>query len=310
MKYAHFAPLNRELSRLVLGSMVFSLDALDNTFSLLDAWREQGGNIIDTAHLYNGGNSERALGRWLESRGGREGLVILGKGAHHNPERSRVTPEDITCDIRDSLARMKTEYIDLYILHRDDERVPVGEIVDTLNQHYRAGRIRSFGGSNWSTARLDAANAFAAEHGLQGFSASSPHLSLAVPNEPVWAGCIDARDAASLAWYERTQMPLFSWSSQARGFFSAGFTPEDTSNEFMTRVYYSEGNWARLRRARELGEQRGFSAIQVALAWVLHQRFPVFALVGPANLEEMQSSIRALDLDLSPEDVRWLDSGE
>ncbi len=102
-------------------------------------------------------------------------------------------------------------------------------------------------------------------------------------------------------------MPLFAWSSQARGFFSGAFTPENVGeSEFMTRVYDSPENWERLRRARELGEKRGFSAIQVALAWVLHQPFPVFPLIGPATVEELRSSVAALELELSPEEVRWL----
>jgi len=309
VKYLRFAPLNRELSRLVLGSMVFSLEALDYTFELLDTWRSLGGNVIDTAHLYQGGNSERALGRWMEERGCRDEIVVIAKGAHHNVDRRRVTPEDITCDLRDSLARLRTEYADLYILHRDDPEVPVGPIVEALNEHRRAGRIRAFGGSNWTPERLDEANAYAAAHRLEGFTASSPHLSLAIPNETIWAGCVDARSEEAREWYTRTQTPLFAWSSQARGFFSGQFTPENTENETVTRVYYSEGNWERLRRAEELGRRRGFSAIQVALAWVLHQPFPVFPLIGPANLEELQSCVSALELELSPEEVRWLDLG-
>lgn len=308
MEFAHFAPLDRDLSRLVLGSMVFKTDALELTFELLDTWKALGGNVVDTAHLYSGGSSERALGQWLESRGGREDLVILAKGAHHNVDRRRVTPEDITCDLRDTLARLKTDYVDLYVLHRDDPAVPVGPIVEILNEHKRVGRIRSFGGSNWTPARLDEANAYAAERGLEGFTCSSPHLSLAVPNGIVWEGCVDARDPESRAWYARTRMPLFAWSSQARGFFSGAFTPENVGeNDLMSRVYDSPGNWERLRRAEELGRRRGFSAIQVALAWVLHQPFPVFPLIGPATADELNSCVGALDLELTPEDVGWLD---
>ena len=307
MKYQHFAPLNRDLSRLVLGSMVFSLDALDLTFELMDAWTEAGGNVVDTAHLYSGGNSERAVGRWLKERGRREDLVILAKGAHHNSDRKRVTPEDITCDLRDTLARLQTDYVDLYVLHRDDPEVPVGPIVEALNEHYRAGRIRAFGGSNWTPERLDEANAYAAARSLQGFTASSPHLSLAVPNETIWAGCVDARSPEAMAWYTRSQMPLFAWSSQARGFFSGQFSPERRDDETIVRVFYSEGNWERLRRAEELGRRRGVPPLQVALAWVLHQPFPVYPLIGPATVEELRSSVAALELELSPEEVRWLD---
>jgi 1-deoxyxylulose-5-phosphate synthase len=307
MNHLRFAPLNRDLSRLVLGSMVFHPDSDALTFELMDAWRAAGGNVVDTAHIYQGGNSERALGRYMKDRGCREELVVIGKGAHHNADRRRVTPEDITCDLRDTLARLQTDYVDLYILHRDDPDVPVGPIVEALNEHRSAGRIRAFGGSNWSPKRLDEANAYAAERGLAGFTASSPHLSLAVPKEEIWAGCLDARSPEDRAWYAERQMPLFAWSSQARGFFSGRFTPDNLENETLVRVYYSEGNWERLRRAEELGRHRGFSAIQVALAWVLHQPFPVYPLVGPANLEELRSCVAALGLKLSPEEMAWLD---
>jgi aryl-alcohol dehydrogenase-like predicted oxidoreductase len=77
MKYAYFPPLSRELSRLVLGSMVFSREALDLTFELLDTWRAMGGNTIDSAHIYAGGESERALGIWLDERGCRDEIVLL-----------------------------------------------------------------------------------------------------------------------------------------------------------------------------------------------------------------------------------------
>ena len=311
MNYTRFEPLARDLSRLVLGSLAFHLEALDLTFEVLDAWREAGGNGVDTAHLYNGGNSERAIGKWLEARGGRGDLVLITKGAHHNVDRRRVTPEDITCDLRDSLVRLRTDYIDLYILHRDDPSVPVDEIVDVLNQHQRSGRIRAFGGSNWSPARLDAANEYADRHGLAGFTASSPQLSLAVPNGEMWPGCLDARSPQALAWYRERQMPLFAWSSQARGFFSGAYTPENVGESaLMTHLFASPGNWARFRRAEELGRQRGYSTIEVALAWVLHQPFPVFPLIGPASVSELHSSLRALELELSPEEVAWLSDGE
>jgi aryl-alcohol dehydrogenase-like predicted oxidoreductase len=307
MKYAPFPPLGRDLSRLVLGSMVFSLEALDLTYDLIETWLELGGNIIDTAHVYSGGNSERAMGRWFQERGRRDDVLVLSKGAHHNADRRRVTPEDITCDLRDSLARLKTDTIDLYLLHRDDPDVPVGPIVEALEGHRRAGRIRAYGGWIWSSSRLEEANAYARAHGLQGFTASSPNLSLAVQNEPVWADCLSASDPISRAWYEREQMPLFAWSSQAGGFFTGLYTPDNFDNEDMARVYYSERNWERLRRATEMGKQKGeYTANQVALAWVLHQPFPVFALIGPRTIEELNSSVAAIDLELTPEEVRWL----
>jgi 1-deoxyxylulose-5-phosphate synthase len=311
MKYAPLPALGRDLSRLVLGSMVFSRRDLENAYALMDAWRAAGGNTVDLAHLYAGGESERALGQYLRERGGRDDLILLDKGAHHSQDRKRVTPEDITCDLRDSLARLGVETIDIYVLHRDDPDVPVGEIVEALNTHVRAGRIRVFGGSNWSTRRLDEANAYASAHGLQGFAVSSPNLSLALQNEVVWDGCISASDAESRAWHARTQMPLFAWSSQAMGFFTDRFNEGDGQTGDVPRVYYSSDNWERKRRAAELGRRKGgFTANQVALAWVLHQPFPTFALIGPRSVEELHSSLQALEVELSPEEAHWLNLEE
>jgi 1-deoxyxylulose-5-phosphate synthase len=222
-----------------------------------------------------------------------------------------VTPEDITCDMRDNLARLRTDHIDLYLLHRDDPNVPVGPIVECLEEHRRAGRIRAYGGSNWSPQRLAEANVYARHHGLQGFTASSPNLSLAVQNEPIWDGCLSATDAETKAWYQQTQMPLFAWSSQARGFFTGLFSPDNREDETIVRVYYSDDNWERLRRAAELGKRKGgYSANQVALAWVLHQPFPVFPLIGPASVAELENSVAALEIELTPEEVAWLNLEE
>lgn len=307
MQHRFFAPLGRDLSRLVLGTMVFDVADLETTYPLMDAWTELGGNIVDCAHIYGEGASERALGRWLRDRGRRDDLVILTKGACQNPDRKRVTPEDIACDLRDSLARLQTDAIDLYVLHRDDPALPVGPIVEALNEHKRAGRIRSFGASNWTPARLGEARAYAEERRLEPFSCSSSHLSLARQQEPMWPDCVTAGDAISRDWYARAQLPLFAWSSQASGFFTGRFRPDQPAPPDIERVYGRSDNWERLRRAEHLGQRLGASANQVALAWVLHQPFPCFAIIGPRTVDELLSSVAALDIALTPEEIRWLD---
>ena len=94
-----------------------------------------------------------------------------------------VTPDMIDHELPISLERLQTDYIDLYFLHRDNPAVPVGEFVDMFNRHRAAGRVRAFGGSNWTPTRLAEANAYAEHNGLAGFSASSPNFTLAVWNE-------------------------------------------------------------------------------------------------------------------------------
>jgi aryl-alcohol dehydrogenase-like predicted oxidoreductase len=285
-----FAPLEREMSRLMLGTLVVSTDVLDEYVRL-------GGNAIDTAHAYDDGDSERALGAWLESRPGmRERVTILSKGAHPSTDRRRVTPEDITCDLRDTIARLGGP-VDLYLLHRDDPSVPVGPIVEILNEHLRAGRLRAFGASNWTCARIDEANEYARGRGLEGFCCSSVHLSLATQNEEHWPDTLSACEESIHAWHERTQMPLLAWSAQARGFF-AGKVDE--------RVYGNDANRERLRRAGLVAERLGATANQVALAWVLHRPFPVYAIFGVRTVESLRDAVGALDVELTDDELRWL----
>lgn len=306
MRYRRFAPLDRDVSLLVLGTAWFGEETEAPAFELLDEWAALGGNALDSAREYGlsrWGESEEVISRWLRARDCRGDIVVGTKGAHHRiVGEKRVTPEAIREDLEASLAALRTE-IDTYLLHRDDPSKDVGPIVELLNEYRRAGKIRAFGASNWSTARIDEANAYAAAHGLERFTFSSPNLALARQNEPPWPEALSASDPESRAWYDRTQMPLFAWSSQASGWFSGRYSPDAD----VVRVYDSEGNRERLRRARELGERKGADANAVALAWVLHQPFPTCALIGPRNVEELRTSVAALDVALTDDEARWLD---
>lgn len=307
MKYRELPALGRPCSRLVLGTMVFQLARRDDWFALLDAYVEAGGNCLDTAFSYHWGETERVIGLWLAARGVREKMILMTKGCHPKADGvSRVSPAEIEKDLHASLEGLRVDSVDLYVLHRDDPRVPVGELIDCLNEHQRAGKFRAFGASNWSAERLEEANAYARAKGLSGFSLSSPNLSLAVPREPRWPGCLSL-GTADLAWYEASQMPLFSWSSQAGGFFTGRFSPEKRENEHMVRVYYTEENWRRYDRAEALGRAKGVDANAIALAYVLHQAFPTFAIIGPVTKAELLTSLPAVDVELEPEEVHWLD---
>jgi 1-deoxyxylulose-5-phosphate synthase len=305
MRYLRFDPLQRELSRLVLGTLALSPKSLEESYELLDAWVAAGGNVIDTAHSYHSGDCERVLGRWLVERApDRDALVIVSKGGHPVSGRSRVTPGDLTSDLRETLERLHGP-VDLYLLHRDDPTVPAGRLIEVLNEHRKAGRIRAFGASNWTVGRIAEANEYAAERGLEGFCCSSPHLSLAVPNRPPWPGTVSATDAGSRTWHEQTGLPLFAWSSQARGFFIER-PGSETPREHVVRVYDSEANRERRARAATLGRRIGRTANDVALAWVLRQPFPVFAAIGPRTAGEMHASLGALDVELTSEESHWL----
>jgi len=316
MRYGSIPGVGDRVSRLVLGSMVFGTqpEAFDNTCRLLDRFAAAGGTTVDTARIYAGGTSESAFGQWLERSGKRADMVVLGKGAHHDNQtlERRVTPAAIHEDVETSLREMRLATIDIYILHKDDPEAEVGPIVEALNAEAQAGRIKAFGGSSWTHARLIEANTYADARGLQRFAVSSPNLALAVPNEPMWTGCVSiAGDAEAQAWYQQTRMPVFAWSAQARGFFSGRYRPELTEGATadarnVIRTYYSAANWERYRRADELAELKGVTLHQVALAWVLHSPLDVFALIGPATVAELDDCLGALDVELTPDEVAYL----
>lgn len=298
--------MQTKVTQLIMGSDYFHPDDIERVSDILDAYIKIGGNTIDTAYIYSGGNSEKAIGLWLQERKNRQQVNLLTKGAHHNAQGSRVHKEAIYEELMISLERLQTDYVEMYALHRDDPNVEVGRIIEALNEHVDAGRIHTFGASNWTYPRLQEANEYAASHGMRGFSFNSPNLSLAKAQEPYWAGCVSV-DSETLAWHEQSRMPLLSWSSQARGFFTGRFRPEDRSNEDLVRVFYNDDNWERYRRAEQLAQKKGASTIQIALAYVLNQAFPAGAIIGPQNEQEMASCREGAEITLSQEEIKWLD---
>ncbi len=303
MKRITVAGVTQGVSQLVQGSMMLGLDKIEYSMELLDAYVSVGGNAIDSGHIY-GPDSAGAIGEWLEKRGNRDQIVLIGKGAHPY-EQSRMTKTCITSDLVESLERMKTDYVDIYMLHRDDLNVHVGYILEGLNDQLAAGRCRSLGASNWSVARIREANAYAAKNGMTGFACSSPNLSLTKPNEPRWAGCVSTT-AEDEAWHKESQLPVISWSSQSGGFFTDRYSPEIVSDADMVRVQYNSDNWERKRRAAVLAQKYGVTANHIALAYVLNQDFPVAAVIGPHQTSELYDSAKALPITLTSEECDWL----
>jgi aryl-alcohol dehydrogenase-like predicted oxidoreductase len=200
---------------------------------------------------------------------------------------------------------MQTDFTELYIMHRDMMEVTVSEFIDVLNEHVQAGRIKAFGGSNWSNERVREANDYATSKGLQGFSAISNNFSLARMIDPIWAGCIASSDAESRAFLTETQLAIMPWSSQARGFFVRG-DRNFTEDQELVRCWYSDDNFQRLERVREMAAKRNLKPIELALAYVLNQPFPTFPLIGPQTIDETRSSLSALSIQLSPDEVKYL----
>jgi len=273
---------------------------------MFDDFVERGGNAFDTAYVYRSGQSERLLGQWVGSRGVRDEVYVLDKGAH----TPNCYPAAMRRELCESLDRLQMDSVDLYLLHRDNPDVPAGEFIDALNDEKRAGRIGAFGASNWGLERLKAAQQYARENGLEGFSAVSNNFSLAEMIEPVWEGCLSAREPDFARWLEESGLPLVAWSSQARGFFTDRSGPEKRDDPELVRCWYSEENFERKRRAEELARKKGVLPINVALAFVLAQPFAAFAVIGPRTLYETHTSLPALDVELTGDELAWLDLRE
>lgn len=302
MKYGRIFGLSKPVARLICGAD-FSGGAPREAFAIFDHYFELGGNAFDTAHVYAGGRSDATLGQWVRNRDVRDDVVLLVKGAH----TPFCTPEFADEQLAESLDRMRLDSGDLYAFHRDNEKVPVGEFVDLCNRWIAAGKTKAYGGSNWTIARTQAAIEYAARNNLVPPALLSNQFSLAEMVDPVWKGCISSSDPESRAWLAKSQVALLPWSSQSRGFFVDGLAaPDKKGNAEMVRCWYSDANFERLRRVRELAGKRNVLPINVALAYVLCQPFPTFPLIGPRLLKETRTSLPALDIELSPGEMKWL----
>lgn len=311
-----------DVSNLCLGTGRFG-SAIDAGAAreMLDAFVEVGGDFIDTAHCYadwipgGAGASERCIGDWIAERDAREQLIVGTKGGHPNRDshgRPRLRPDEIAHDLTVSLERLRIDRIDLYWLHRDDPDIPVDEILDLLNGHLAAGRIRAIGASNWSIARLEAAGHCARRRGWTGFCASQIGWSLAVCASPEPSDPMDTRfmDDGAWQWHCRSRLPVTPFSPQARGFFAGKVRRgKPVSDDVIARRYDSPGNLDRLDRAGALAEDMGTTANGIALAWLFSQPFPVSAVIGPRNVDQLAESLAAADLRLSAEQARWLANG-
>ncbi len=299
--------MDKELSRVVFGCD--NQSDINHAFAMFDYFFNKGGNVYDTAYIYNNGKSDRYLGEWIKARNNRDEVVILGKGAH-TPD---CLPDKIRPQLEETLDRLSTNKLDIYCLHRDNPEIPVSEFMDSLNELKNDGLIDVLGASNWSLDRFKEANEYSNSKNISGFGVLSNNFSLARMLEPVWPGCFSCSEEDYKKYLVDSQIAIFPWSSQARGFFlktqefEGAMHVANPNLEEQNRVWSDEHNLERRRRCFELAEKNGFEPIEVALGFVLNQSFPTFPLIGPRNFFETESSLRAFDINLSDEEIAWLD---
>lgn len=314
MKYGEIEGVVRPVPRLVQGTLRLPRLGDAHAFELLDALYAEGARAFDTAPVY--GRAEALLAEWVRARGVRPSVLIIDKGAHPDAHGHRVNPGAIASDAARS-ADVLGSSIDLYLLHRDDPTVPVGEIIDSLNEQRRAGHIGAFGASNWTHVRIQEANEYARRSKQEGFVASSPELNLCEPIR-TWPGCLSIGGPSGVearAWYRESGFPLLAWSPVAGGFLGGAFTregclaPDTPQTGRVLEFYGTEANFARLARLRELAERRGLALASAALGYVASQSLNLFAIVGCDGLEEFRQCVTGLELRLDADELTWLECG-
>ena len=305
IKKSAFEEISKEGSRIVFGcdNQTSQLHAS----TMFDHFYRNGGNIFDTAYIYNFGKSDKYLGEWIKTNDLSKDVMVLGKGAH-TPD---CEPKFIKPQLEESLDRLMLDRMDIYCLHRDNADIPSGECIDALNEGRDEGLISYLGASNWTLERFSEANEFAQNNDKVGFKVLSNNFSLANMNEPVWPGCVHCHEEF-LDYLIENDIFLFPWSSQARGFFlEKDLFPKaehfaNPTLEEEKRVWHSKANLLRRDKCFELAEELGCLPIELALAYVLNKHPNIFPLVGPRSIYESESCMQASKINLSEDQLDWL----
>ncbi|MFT3864261.1 MAG: aldo/keto reductase [Solirubrobacterales bacterium] len=300
-----------EVYEICLGGNVFGWTAdRADSFAVLDAYLDAGGNFVDSADSYSafapgnsGGESESMLGEWLAARpGARERVVIATKVGKH-PEFKGLAPANIRAAADASLGRLGTDRIDLYYAHQDDPDVPLAEALGAFAELIEAGKVRHVAASNYGAPRLAEALRVAAAEGLPRYVALQPHYSLVERGE--FEGALQDLCAAE-------DLAVFPYWGLARGFLTGKYRPDgatvDSPRAGGASQYLDARGIAVLAALDEIAATHSVAVAAVALAW-LRSRPTVLAPIASArNTEQLGPLIEAATLELSPAELSALDA--
>lgn len=301
------------MQRLTFGPNTYGDEAnMDKYLKFLDMYTAAGGTSVDTARVYSGGQTEEAIGRWFKTRKNRENIVLTTKGGHppaQDMHASRLDRENILSDIKASLTALGTDYTDVYLLHRDCREMPVGEIVDTLDELVKTGLAKVCGVSNWKTDRIKEANDYAEKHNKARICVSQINYSLAETtpqrlNDDTLVCMTDAEYQS----YMEMNLPVMAFSSQAKGFFAKLAAGEELKNK-ATERFLTEENLKRYERVKEVSNDTGLSPAAVALCYLTCNPLPVSAVFSCRTEEQMKDTLTAIDAKLDEKTVEYLQKG-
>lgn len=296
------------VSPLSLGGNVFGWTADETeSFAVLDAYVAGGGNFIDTADVYSawvpgnkGGESETVIGNWLTARGRRDDVVIATKvGAH--PELKGLSAATIKRAVDESLTRLRTDYIDLYYTHYDDESVEVSEFLGALNDLVRAGKVREIAASNISARRLEESLAFSEREGLARYVALQPHYNLV--SRDTYEG--ELADVAA-----RHGLGAVPYYALASGFLTGKYRPgaavESARSEKAAEYLASDRGRRVLAALDQVAKDRNAEIATVALAWLAARPTVVAPIASARTTAQLPALLAVADLTLTDADLALL----
>lgn len=320
--------------RMGLGTMQFGWSTDEATsMDVMDAYREAGGNFLDTADIYSamsadmggppnpGGVSEEIIGRWLASRGlaagpGRDEVVIATKvrgamgdgfseGRPTRYQREGLSRRWITTACEDSLRRLGVDHIDLYQVHWLDPLVPIEETLSALTDLVRAGKVRYLGCSNFSAWRLVEALWVSDRRGLERFVSVQPEFSLLQPQR----ADVERELALACTTYGIGVVP---YSPLGGGLLTGKYRrgadlPDSVRADEHAAQRLSDQNWATIEALVDVAEQVGCTPAQAAVAWVMAQPAITAPIIGANRVDQLQDTMAALDVELPPEALARLD---
>ncbi|WP_134088207.1 aldo/keto reductase [Olivibacter sp. XZL3] len=301
-----------EVSPIAFGGNVFGW-TLDEaaSFQMLDAFIDSDYNFIDTADVYSkwvqgnkGGESETIIGKWLSKRGKRDDVVIATKlGAEMDKDKKGLKASYVKEAVEASLLRLKTDYIDLYQTHYDDEATPVEETMEALNKLIEEGKVRYIGASNFKAARIAESNAFARKNNLQ------PYVSI----QPLY-NLYDRQkfEAEYLPLVQDENLAVLNYYALASGFLTGKYRSEDDLSKSprgeSVKHYLTERGERIIVALEEVAANKGASKAQISIAWLLHKPFITAPIASATNEKQLHDLLTSAEITLTPEEITLLDN--
>jgi aryl-alcohol dehydrogenase-like predicted oxidoreductase len=292
-----------DVFEICLGGNVFGWTAdEEDSFAVLDAYAQAGGNFVDTANSYmvNGGESEAIIGRWMSARGNRDDIVVATKVGGGKGAMRSLAPDNVKAQCEASLERLQTDRIDVYYAHFDDEETPLEDTLRTFDGLVQAGKVRHVAASNYSPQRLGRALELQRVHRLAEFTVLQPHYNLVERDfEQTLLPVADA-------W----QLAVCPYFALAKGFLTGKYRPGGKAVKSQrsegARVYLERGGKEVLEALDEVSKARGVEPAAVAIAWLRAHPRVVAPIASARTTEQLAAILPAAHLDLEPEEVNRL----